>query len=236
MRYKRPNGCTGDRVRRKSDGTYQCLGRMDRQVKIRGHRIELGEIEENLLDVNPVRNAAVIVREDQPGDKRLTAYCVNASDVTEDSLRQSLSRKLPDYMIPARFVFLKAMPLTANSKVDRSALAALPAPEAQNTVVNFMAPETRAESILCKVFAEVLKLECVGVTDDFFTLGGDSIHVFQASARARREGLNITPKQIMQLRRVASILKASAAEATQSIQSTRITAKSRETFRSQVTR
>ncbi|HEX6641115.1 MAG TPA: amino acid adenylation domain-containing protein, partial [Thermoanaerobaculia bacterium] len=154
---------TGDLVRRRRDGALEYHGRTDAQVKIRGFRIEPGEIEAALTAQPGVRQAAVIAREQQ-----LVAYIVG--DARESDLRDALAQRLPDSMIPAAFVMLDALPLTANGKLDRRAL---PAPERR--VEGYRAPRNRQEEILCAVFAEVLRLDRVGIDDNFFRLGGDSI-------------------------------------------------------------
>ncbi|HEV7518165.1 MAG TPA: amino acid adenylation domain-containing protein, partial [Thermoanaerobaculia bacterium] len=161
---------TGDLGRRFADGTIEFLGRVDQQVKVRGFRIELGEIEAALAALAGVREAIVVVREDTPGDRRLVAYVVG--DFLVDSLQESLRERLPDYMVPAAFVRLEALPLTANGKVDRKAL---PAPDWQDTENSYLAPRTPLEEILAGIWSELLGLERVGVEESFFDLGGHSL-------------------------------------------------------------
>ena len=178
---------TGDLARRLADGDIEYLGRMDDQVKIRGHRIELGEIESALGKHPAVREGIVIAREDSPGDKRLAAYAVVEPDrasVTSGELRDFLKTKLPDYMIPAAFVFLEALPLTPNGKVDRKAL---PAPEQVRPEQGepFAAPGTPTETALVEIWREVLRVERVGVHDNFFELGGHSLLMTQIILRLR---------------------------------------------------
>ncbi|HEX6863771.1 MAG TPA: amino acid adenylation domain-containing protein, partial [Thermoanaerobaculia bacterium] len=170
---------SGDRVRRLADGTLEFLGRLDHQVKIRGFRIELGEIEEALGEVEAVREAVVVAREDRPGDRRLVAYVVG--DVAVEELRQSLRDRLPEYMVPAAFVILEALPLTPHGKVDRKAL---PAPE-QPASGSALAPRTPVEARLAGIWAEVLGLDQVGADDHFFELGGHSLLATQVMSRLR---------------------------------------------------
>src|SRR5262249_37408714 len=148
------------------------LGRIDHQVKLRGFRIELGEIEAALAALPEVREVVVLAREDIPGDKRLVAYLVARAahalpEIVE--LRSRLSHSLPDYMLPAHFIFLESLPLTSNGKIDRRAL---PAPDRLRSEVGYVAPRTSTEAILVQIWSEVLKLDKVGIHDNFFELGG----------------------------------------------------------------
>ncbi|HEY0019275.1 MAG TPA: amino acid adenylation domain-containing protein [Longimicrobium sp.] len=171
---------TGDRVRWLADGTLDYLGRLDEQVKIRGFRIELGEIESALLDHDAVREAAVIVREDAPGDKRIVAYVVGSADA--EPLRAHLRTRLPEYMVPSAFVAVDQLPLTPNGKLDRKAL---PAPEYAAAEDVYVAPRTPVEEVLAEIWGEVLGLERVGVAERFFELGGHSLLVMRTVARIR---------------------------------------------------
>jgi amino acid adenylation domain-containing protein len=169
---------TGDRVRWMADGTLEYLGRLDEQVKIRGFRIELGEIEARLAEHAAVREVAVLAREDEPGDRRLVAYVVG--DVEVDALRAHVRQSLPEYMVPGAFVVLDALPLTANGKLDRKAL---PAPELASAEEAYVAPRTPVEEVLAEIWAEVLRLERVGVHDSFFDLGGHSLLMMRLLAK-----------------------------------------------------
>ncbi|MEO1592846.1 MAG: thioesterase domain-containing protein, partial [Cyanobacteria bacterium J06632_22] len=167
---------TGDAVRYKPDGNIEFLGRLDTQVKIRGFRIELAEITAALERHSQVEKAVVMVREDVPGDKRLTAY-ITVKDTpppTASKLYRFLKRSLPTYMVPSAFLFLDELPLTANGKVDRRAL---PQPEATERDIDtvFVAPTTPVEVKLSQIWGDLLQLQQVGIHDDFFELGGHSL-------------------------------------------------------------
>ncbi|HEX5869637.1 MAG TPA: amino acid adenylation domain-containing protein, partial [Longimicrobium sp.] len=161
---------TGDRVRWTAEGTLEYLGRLDHQVKVRGYRIELGEIDTVLRKHPSVRDCAVVVREDAPGERRLVAYV--AGDADADELRAHLRQSVPEYMVPSAFVMMERLPLTPNGKLDRKAL---PAPDFGAAVDEYVAPRTPVEEALAAVWGEVLRLERVGVHDDFFGLGGHSL-------------------------------------------------------------
>ncbi|RKG98938.1 amino acid adenylation domain-containing protein, partial [Corallococcus sp. CA053C] len=176
---------TGDRVRWLPDGALEFLGRIDFQVKVRGFRIELGEIEAFLSRLPSVRDVVVVGREDAPGDARLVAYvCARPGHALDvDALRAHLAEHLPEYMVPSAFVLLDALPLSSNGKVDRKAL---PAPTASLEGTRAYAPpRTRIEEVLCGLFARLLRLERVGVHDDFFALGGHSLLATRLVAQVR---------------------------------------------------
>jgi amino acid adenylation domain-containing protein len=198
---------TGDMVRRLKNGELEFLGRADGQIKLRGFRIELGEIE-SILSTHPVlEQVVVLLREDVPGDKRLVAYIIprNASTPEMADLRAYLMGKLPDYMVPAAFISLPSFAMTANGKIDRKAL---PAPSWASLTQNskYVAPRTPQEESFAKIWANVLHLERVGVEDNIFELGGDSLHVFQIAARANQAGIEARPRQILQYRNISAIL------------------------------
>jgi amino acid adenylation domain-containing protein len=188
---------TGDKVRLRTDGNLEYVGRFDDQIKIRGFRIEPGEIEALLMTLPGVDEAAVVVREDRAGDRRLVAYVVSEDIVGEasaDGLRrlrrsllEKLREKLPDYMVPAALVMLPELPLTPNGKVDRKAL---PAPEwrgaEESHLERHLAPRTPVEEILAGIWAEVLGRERVGASGQFFDLGGHSLLATQVMSRLRR--------------------------------------------------
>ncbi|AGP41601.1 hypothetical protein SCE1572_48190 [Sorangium cellulosum So0157-2] len=196
---------TGDRARYRPDGAIEFLGRTDHQIKLRGHRIELGEIEAHLREQPGVQQAVVAAREDG-GTKRLVAYAVgrDAAPLDAAALLARLAERLPDYMVPSAIVPLPALPLTANGKIDR---AALPAPEADRAQrrEGHVAPRNGVEATLARIWAEVLRRGPVGVHDDFFAIGGDSIMSLQIIARANREGLHLSPKQIFARRTIAAL-------------------------------
>ncbi|HEX8242611.1 MAG TPA: amino acid adenylation domain-containing protein, partial [Longimicrobium sp.] len=171
---------TGDRVRWTADGVLEFLGRADHQVKIRGFRVEPGEVEAALRHHPGVAECVVVVREDAPGDRRLVAYVVGGAETAD--VRDALRKRLPEYMVPSAVVALEALPLTPSGKVDRRAL---PAPEWSGGEAGYVAPRTPVEEALAGIWAEVLRLERVGVHDDFFALGGHSLLIMRVVSRAR---------------------------------------------------
>jgi amino acid adenylation domain-containing protein len=204
---------TGDQARYLSDGTIEFLGRSDNQVKLRGFRIELGEIKAQLLAEPDVREAVVMLRAGQGEAKRLAAYVVPAQmpfDVSD--IRTRLAQRLPEYMIPGVIIPLEAWPLTANGKLDREAL---PDPDECPTLeaTTWAAPRNRTEEILAEIWAEVLGRERVGIHENFFDLGGDSILSLQIIARAHRQGLKLTPKHLFEHHTIAAVVGALAEQA-----------------------
>ncbi|MGW6537877.1 amino acid adenylation domain-containing protein [Streptomyces sp. NPDC055051] len=176
---------TGDLARRRPDGTLEHLGRIDQQIKLRGLRIEPGETEAALRAQPGVADAAVVLREDRPGDKRLVGYLVAAAGADEpdpSALRAALRRTLPDHQVPAAFTVVPALPLTPNGKLDRRAL---PVPTVHRAA-GAAEPETPAELVLAEIWAEVLGLPRVGADENFFDLGGHSLLATQVVAKARK--------------------------------------------------
>jgi amino acid adenylation domain-containing protein len=184
---------TGDLARFLNDGNIEYLGRIDHQVKLRGFRIELGEIEAVLGECPEVRQAIVTVREDNPGDKRLVAYLIAAPnrDLDIDRLRREVGKKLPEHMVPSRFVVVESLPMTTSGKVDRKALPAPPVERGSLGVA--VAPRSELESQIASAFARTLGLDSVGVTDNFFDLGGHSL----TAARLLTQVKGITGRQIL---------------------------------------
>jgi acyl-CoA synthetase (AMP-forming)/AMP-acid ligase II/acyl carrier protein len=206
---------TGDLVRWLPNGTLEFLGRIDHQVKIRGFRIELGEIAHQLASQNSVNDAIVLAKTNEQGDKQLVAYVVTplANSFTEDTeqsqqeradyidgLRQALLTTLPDYMVPAAFVLLDSFPITSNGKVDRKAL---PDADVFSQQI-YVAPTTDTEQALCEIWQDLLKIERVGVNDDFFALGGHSLQIMKLlSAIRARFTIEVSVAQLFELKKIS---------------------------------
>jgi amino acid adenylation domain-containing protein len=177
---------SGDLARWRADGELEYLGRIDHQVKLRGYRIELGEIEAALSAHPGVAQAVVVAREDAPGENRLAAYVVRKQEsgaiVESSELRTHLKRSLPEYMVPTAFVVVDALPLTANGKINRGGL---PMPERGALAVEYETPRTPTEDVLARIWCEVLRLDRVGVNDNFFDLGGHSLVAMRLIGRVR---------------------------------------------------
>lgn len=190
---------TGDLARYLPDGNIEFLGRIDQQVKIRGFRIEPSEIELLLRQHPAIRESIVLAREDESGNKRLVAYFVLGQQLefSVNDLRNFLKEKLPEYMIPSAFVQLQELPLTPNGKVDRQAL---PNPNATRPELDevFVAPRTKEEKILAEIWSQVLGQGRVGIHDNFFALGGDSIRSIQVRSLAQQRGLSFSLQQMFQ--------------------------------------
>jgi len=206
---------TGDRAHWRPDAVLEFLGRADDQVKVRGHRIELGEVEAILGQHPAVAQSVVLARDDGSRGKRLVAYVVGAPAPSPSDLRAFLGEKMPDYMVPSAFVFLDALPITANGKVDRGALPH-PDPGRPASASDMVLPRTPAERLLADIWARLLGLERVGIHDNFFELGGDSILSIQVVGRANQSGLRLTPRQLFQHQTIAGL--AAVAEMARPIQ------------------
>ncbi|TMO70349.1 non-ribosomal peptide synthetase, partial [Pseudoalteromonas aurantia] len=189
---------TGDVVRWLADGTLEYLGRNDSQVKIRGYRIELGEIEAALLQQDSVQQAALLI-DDSKGHARLLAYVTSDDDSLGQTLKRALSQLLPAYMVPAHIMVLKKLPLTVNGKLDRSAL---PRPT-QVEVQTYVAPSTQTEQVLCDVWQTVLNVQQVGVEDNYYELGGDSIISIKLVTRSKQLGIEFSLADLLATQTVA---------------------------------
>jgi amino acid adenylation domain-containing protein/non-ribosomal peptide synthase protein (TIGR01720 family) len=203
---------TGDLARYMPDGDIEFLGRIDHQVKVRGFRIELGEIESALNQHPAVRESVVIAQDDKHGNKRLAAYVVtdpaaSLSELSSKELREFIRTKLPEYMAPSAFALLDALPLTPNGKVDRRALPALNGSpnDSHDSSEVARAPRNRVEEILAGVWSQVLGVKQVGIDEDFFEMGGDSILSIQVVGKANQQGLRLAPRQIFQHPTIAEL-------------------------------
>jgi amino acid adenylation domain-containing protein/non-ribosomal peptide synthase protein (TIGR01720 family) len=210
---------TGDRVRWRADGELEFLGRNDQQVKLRGFRIELGEIEAKLMEHPGVSQAIAIVREDDPGDRRLVAYYTSSdTGLGTEALRSYLAHSLPDYMVPAAYVRLEALPLTPNGKLDRKAL---PAPDSRLTSTVDDMPATPLERTLAAIWAEILKVDGVKLQDNFFELGGDSILAMRVVARLRSLGMKLGIRDLFEATSLSDLaLRAAPLQAPKHIDAT----------------
>ncbi|MCP1646315.1 amino acid adenylation domain-containing protein/non-ribosomal peptide synthase protein (TIGR01720 family) [Pseudomonas citronellolis] len=202
---------SGDLTRGRADGVVDYLGRVDHQVKIRGFRIELGEIEARLRELPTVREAVVVAQSGGSG-MQLVGYVVpqdaalaapgDTQAACRTALREALRERLPEYMLPAHLLFLERMPLTPNGKLDRKGL---PVPVAQEQQGAYVAPRNELEKRLAAIWADVLGLPQVGVDDNFFEIGGDSIVSLQLVSRARQAGIHFTPKALFQAQSIAEL-------------------------------
>ncbi|NLU79279.1 amino acid adenylation domain-containing protein [Micromonospora sp. HNM0581] len=216
---------TGDLVRWKADGQLECVGRDDSQVKVRGFRIETAEVEAACAQHPGISEAVVITREVPAGGRRLVAYVVHTGEggVGDDGaggigdvdvqagasaaeLREFVAARLPDYMVPSAFVALSRLPVGPTGKLDRAAL-----PEPEFLGATYRAPRTEAEHIIAKAYADVLGVDRVGVDDDFFGIGGDSLRSIQVVARARARDLHLTTREIFEGRTVARLAELAGA-------------------------
>jgi acyl carrier protein len=198
---------TGDLGRMDPDGCLVLMGRQDFQVKVRGNRVEIAEVEMALLDLETVKEAVVVAREDTPGQKRLVAYFVPTTQPapTVTALRNRLAEKLPDYMIPSAFVCLETLPVIGIGKVNRQALPD-PGGSRPNLDTPFALPRNSAEELLAQIWAEVLALDRVGIHDSFFDLGGHSLAATRVVSRIIQEfQLEIPLKSLLQCPTVAEL-------------------------------
>jgi iturin family lipopeptide synthetase B len=195
---------TGDLARWLADGNIEYLGRVDHQVKIRGYRIELGEVEALLASYNGIHDCVVVDRDDRTSGKYLVGYYVSEDEIPVTDIKNFMKEKLPEYMVPARFMKLDMLPLTPNGKVDRKAL-----PEVDNVISgdesSFVAPRTEIEHVIADVWCQVLKLNKVGIHDNFFDLGGDSIISLQVAGRLKKQGYEIKPRDIFENQTIAEL-------------------------------
>lgn len=185
---------TGDIARWMQDGNVELYGRADRQVKIRGYRIELGEIESKLIEIDAVKEVAVVLKKDKNQNNVICTYIVSSEGIEEKELREYIMKYLPDYMVPSVFVFLDKMPLTNNGKLDRKALEVL---EIKSTAkIEYEAPRNEVEEKIAAVWQEILGIEKIGINDNFFTSGGDSIKAIQISAKLQKQMIKVDVKDI----------------------------------------
>lgn len=196
---------TGDLARYRADGYLELLGRADRQVNIRGFRVELNDVENTLLQHGAVRRCAVILHEFAPGDSRLLAYVVCATDTVPAALREFLRDRLPDYMLPADYVFLASLPLTAAGKLDSRALP-VPDMKRPGSASSYAAPVTAVEQALASAWAELLGRESIGVNDNFFDLGGHSLMASRMLFRVKEKlGVEVALKTVFEGPTIAAL-------------------------------
>jgi acyl carrier protein len=196
---------TGDVVRWTADGELTFVGRADDQIKIRGFRVEPGEIETVLARNPKVGEVVVIAREDEPGYRQLVAYVVPAAGEAPSTgeLRAFLARSLPDYLVPSAFVTLDELPLSPNGKLDRGAL---PEPTGVELPAEYVPPRTDTERALAEIWAEVLRVARVGVEDNFFALGGDSVRSLHVTSRTKAAfDITLTPRDVLTTRTVSAL-------------------------------
>jgi len=199
---------TGDVVRYLASGQLEFIGRSDRQIKLHGYRIELPEIETHLIALASVDDAIVVLGSDLSGEACLDAYVVLARDCVLDTraIRITLRARLPDYMIPTVFVALGALPRMLNGKVDFKAL-----PSSKSAIPETASPEPKilssSEQMMVSIWEEVLGIDGLGITDDIFALGGDSIRILQIVARARKAGITLNAMQIFEHRTIAAVAR-----------------------------
>ncbi|MEH1853286.1 MAG: amino acid adenylation domain-containing protein [Nostoc sp.] len=198
---------TGDLARYLPNGDIEYLGRIDHQVKIRGFRIELGEIEREIAQHPEVRETVVLARQEETGEKQLVAYVVphQNSSYTSNQLRSFLEQRLPSHMLPSAFVLLESMPLTVNGKLDRQKLPA-PSRERPQLEQAYISPQTDLELLLAGILSDLLKIDRIGIDDNFFDLGGTSISILQVAVRVQKElGIQLPTVKLFQYSTIASL-------------------------------
>jgi len=194
---------TGDLARWLSDGNIEYLGRIDEQVKIRGFRVELGEIESRIREINNVTDCAVIAREDASGEKAVYAYVVSGEEISMSMIREELSKSLPGYMVPSYMMQIENIPVTKNGKLDKRAL-----PDVEViSIKEYVAPRNKIEKNIAKVFEKVLNISKVGIYDDYFEIGGNSIKSIRISTMLRENNYDISVKDIYTKKTIAEIAK-----------------------------
>ncbi|MCY7976060.1 non-ribosomal peptide synthetase [Bacillus inaquosorum] len=188
---------TGDLAKRLSNGELEYLGRIDDQVKVRGHRIELGEIQAALLQLPAIKEAAVITRTDEQGQAAVYAYIVTKDQQAANAseIRTSLKTMLPDFMLPARLIQIDSIPLTVNGKLDQKAL---PEPDKHGYIADDIRPRNEIEKVIAEIWEELLDVEELGVSANFFELGGDSIKALQVCARLKQRGFETTVREMFE--------------------------------------
>lgn len=204
---------TGDMGQWLPNGGIEFLGRIDYQVKVRGYRVELGEVEHILRSHSGVNDCVVVDREDKSASRYLIAYYVSDKDIPIADLRRFLGNSLPDYMIPLRFIRLEALPLNRSGKVDRSTLPEIDM-AVQGKCADYVEPQNELESLLAEVWMEVLNMERIGIYENFFDIGADSIISLQVAGRLRKRGYEIRPRDIFEhqnINQLASVAKRSVA-------------------------
>jgi amino acid adenylation domain-containing protein/non-ribosomal peptide synthase protein (TIGR01720 family) len=209
---------TGDNARWLPDGNMEFLGRKDSQVKIRGFRIELGEIEYQLLQNQHIKDVVVLVKEGEGGEKYLVGYVVAAKELSATELTAFLADRLPDYMVPSHFVQIKEIPLSSSGKVDRKALLAIK--DRLGSGREYEPPSSKLEQRIAEIFSEVLGIEQIGINDNFFEIGGDSIKALNVTSRLREEQFQIEVRDIFlnpTVRRLSRCVKKIEQEIDQSV-------------------
>ncbi|MED2926253.1 amino acid adenylation domain-containing protein, partial [Bacillus thuringiensis] len=196
---------TGDLARWMPDGNIEYLGRIDNQVKIRGYRIEIGEIEYQLLKLEGIKEAVIVDKSNENGEKYLCAYVTAERKVFAASLREKLTQILPAYMIPSFIIQIDQLPLTPNGKIDREALTKIK--EIKQSDVNYEAPRTDVEEVLVRVWTEVLQIEHVGISDNYYELGGDSIKAILIVSRLQKYNLSLEVQDILQHPKIKEVSK-----------------------------